>query len=187
MNANPLSDVRVRQAIAYAIDRNLIVESVFGGYAVPADGLLPNGPFKSPNLERLSVRSREGHGAPRRSRLGWQPHARDGLLLRRPDHCRSDGRAAGAAGRCRHQHDLRPDRRRRRQDPQLDPRGPEGQVGGDLGHGLRRPRRDGDAGVLQRLRHRQSQRRRLPGLAGTRRADRRVPTRPPIRKPPRRR
>ncbi len=51
LNANPLSDVRVRQAIAYAIDRNLIVESVFGGYAVPADGLLPNGPFKSPNLD----------------------------------------------------------------------------------------------------------------------------------------
>jgi peptide/nickel transport system substrate-binding protein len=51
LNNNPLSDVRVRQAIAYAIDRNLIVEAVFGGYAVPADGLLPNGPFKSPNLD----------------------------------------------------------------------------------------------------------------------------------------
>lgn len=51
LNGNPLSDVRVRQAITYAIDRSLIVESVFGGYAVPADGLLPNGPFKSPNLD----------------------------------------------------------------------------------------------------------------------------------------
>jgi peptide/nickel transport system substrate-binding protein len=51
LNGNPLSDVRVRQAIIHAIDRNLIVESVFGGYAVPADGLLPNGPFKSPNLD----------------------------------------------------------------------------------------------------------------------------------------
>jgi len=50
LNGNPLSDVRVRQAIAYAIDRSLIVESVFGGFAVPADGLLPNGPFKSENL-----------------------------------------------------------------------------------------------------------------------------------------
>src|SRR5262245_52201012 len=39
-NGNPLSDVRVRQAIAYAIDRNLITESVFGGFAVPATGLL---------------------------------------------------------------------------------------------------------------------------------------------------
>ncbi|RYE10720.1 MAG: peptide ABC transporter substrate-binding protein [Hyphomicrobiales bacterium] len=50
LNNNPLSDIRVRQAIAHAIDRNLIVESVFGGYAVPAIGMLPNGPFKSPNL-----------------------------------------------------------------------------------------------------------------------------------------
>jgi peptide/nickel transport system substrate-binding protein len=50
LNNNPLSDIRVRQAIAYAIDRNLIVESVFGGYAVPAIGMLPNGPYKSPNL-----------------------------------------------------------------------------------------------------------------------------------------
>ncbi len=54
LNANPLSDVRVRQAIAYAIDRNLITESVFGGFAVPADGLLPNGPFKSPNLDKYA-------------------------------------------------------------------------------------------------------------------------------------
>ena len=52
LNNNPLSDVRVRQAISYAVDRNLITESVFGGYAVPADGLLPNGPFKSPNLNK---------------------------------------------------------------------------------------------------------------------------------------
>ena len=52
LNGNPLSDVRVRQAIAYAVDRNLITESVFAGFAVPADGLLPNGPFKSPNLDK---------------------------------------------------------------------------------------------------------------------------------------
>lgn len=50
LNGNPLSDVRVRQAIAYAIDKKLIVDSVFGGYAVAADGLLPNGPFKSDKL-----------------------------------------------------------------------------------------------------------------------------------------
>lgn len=52
LNNNPLSDVRIRQAIAYAVDRNLITESVFAGFAVPADGLLPNGPFKSPNLDK---------------------------------------------------------------------------------------------------------------------------------------
>lgn len=50
LNGNPLSDVRVRQAIEYAIDKKAIVENVFGGYAVPADGLLPNGPFKSDKL-----------------------------------------------------------------------------------------------------------------------------------------
>jgi len=50
LNGNPLSDVRVRQAIAYAIDKKAIVDNVYGGYAVVADGLLPNGPFKSDKL-----------------------------------------------------------------------------------------------------------------------------------------
>jgi len=54
LNGNPLSDVRVRQAIEYAIDKKAIVENVFGGYAVPADGLLPNGPFKSDKLNAYS-------------------------------------------------------------------------------------------------------------------------------------
>ena len=50
LNGNPLSDVRVRQAIAYAIDKKAIVDNVYGGYAVVADGLLPNDPFKSDKL-----------------------------------------------------------------------------------------------------------------------------------------
>ena len=33
LNGNPLSDVRVRQAIAYAIDKKAIVDNVYGGYA----------------------------------------------------------------------------------------------------------------------------------------------------------
>ena len=37
---NPLSDLRVRQAIAYAIDRKLICAQVFGGACDPGDGTL---------------------------------------------------------------------------------------------------------------------------------------------------
>jgi peptide/nickel transport system substrate-binding protein len=37
----PLSDLRVRQAIAHAIDRNAIVDTILKGLATPATGLLP--------------------------------------------------------------------------------------------------------------------------------------------------
>ena len=50
LNENPLSDVRVRQALAYAIDMPTIIETIFEGNAVKAVGLLPNGPFKNPDL-----------------------------------------------------------------------------------------------------------------------------------------
>jgi peptide/nickel transport system substrate-binding protein len=36
-----LSDARVRQAIAYAIDRNTMIKSLMGGHARPAESLLP--------------------------------------------------------------------------------------------------------------------------------------------------
>ncbi len=36
-----LADVRVRRAIAHAIDREAIIASLLGGYALPASGLLP--------------------------------------------------------------------------------------------------------------------------------------------------
>ena len=39
-DVNPLSDLRVRQAIAYAIDRDLICQQVFGGACDPGDGTL---------------------------------------------------------------------------------------------------------------------------------------------------
>lgn len=51
LNGNPLSDVRVREAIAYAIDKDTIIATIFDGNAVRADGLLPLGPFHSPNLD----------------------------------------------------------------------------------------------------------------------------------------
>lgn len=41
VNSNPLSDVRVRQAIAYAIDMDTIAETFFAGMVTPADSLTP--------------------------------------------------------------------------------------------------------------------------------------------------
>lgn len=50
INENALSDPRVRQAIAYAIDMDTIAETIFEGAAVPAVGLLPDGPNKPTDL-----------------------------------------------------------------------------------------------------------------------------------------
>ncbi|HET8728585.1 MAG TPA: ABC transporter substrate-binding protein, partial [Alphaproteobacteria bacterium] len=50
-NSNQLSDVRVRRAIAHAIDKKTIVETLLDGKAIVADGLLPNGPMKSKTLD----------------------------------------------------------------------------------------------------------------------------------------
>lgn len=54
INENPLSDPRVRQAIAYAIDMETIAETIFEGAAVPAVGLLPDGPNKPTDLNPYS-------------------------------------------------------------------------------------------------------------------------------------
>ncbi|MGE4610365.1 MAG: ABC transporter substrate-binding protein [Paracoccaceae bacterium] len=48
--ANQLSDVRVRQAIAYAIDMDTIVETLFEGKAIAADSMIPNGAWKADGL-----------------------------------------------------------------------------------------------------------------------------------------
>lgn len=52
--ANQLSDERVRQAIAYAIDMETIVETLFEGKAIVADSMIPNGGFKATGLEGYS-------------------------------------------------------------------------------------------------------------------------------------
>ena len=51
-NSNPLSDLRVRQAIAYAIDMDTIAETLLEGMAIAADSRIPNGPFKAPGLNQ---------------------------------------------------------------------------------------------------------------------------------------
>lgn len=53
-NSNPLSDPRVRQAIAYAIDMDTIVDTLLEGKAISAVGLLPNGPLKPEGLNEYS-------------------------------------------------------------------------------------------------------------------------------------
>lgn len=47
---NQLSDPRVRQAIAYAIDMETIVETLFEGKAIVADSMIPNGAWKAEGL-----------------------------------------------------------------------------------------------------------------------------------------
>lgn len=51
---NMLSDERVRQAIAYAIDMDTIVETLFEGKAIVADSMIPNGGFKAEGLDPYS-------------------------------------------------------------------------------------------------------------------------------------
>lgn len=50
INDEQLSDPRVRQAIAYAIDMDTIVETLLESKAIAADSMLPNGPHKPADL-----------------------------------------------------------------------------------------------------------------------------------------
>jgi peptide/nickel transport system substrate-binding protein len=54
INSEALSDPRVRQAIAYAIDMDTIVETLLEGKAIAADSMLPNGPHKPSGLNPYS-------------------------------------------------------------------------------------------------------------------------------------
>jgi peptide/nickel transport system substrate-binding protein len=52
ITGSPLSDIRVRQAIGYAIDMDAVCTSLFEGKAIPADSLIENGPWKATGLDR---------------------------------------------------------------------------------------------------------------------------------------
>ncbi len=54
VNNNPLSDVRVRQAIAYAIDMDKLAKTLFKGMVTPAECLVPPGPFHAPGLNKYT-------------------------------------------------------------------------------------------------------------------------------------
>lgn len=46
----PLADVRVRQALAYAIDMDTVCETIFNGLATPALSMTPEGPWRAEGL-----------------------------------------------------------------------------------------------------------------------------------------
>ena len=53
LERKPLSDVKVRQAIAHAIDKKFITKALMGGFAVPADGpIVASSPFFSNDIAR---------------------------------------------------------------------------------------------------------------------------------------
>lgn len=52
----PLSDVRVRKAIAHAIDKNFITKALMGGFAKPADGpIIASSPFAVDDVVRYPL------------------------------------------------------------------------------------------------------------------------------------
>ncbi len=52
----PLDDVRVRQAIAYAVDRNFITKALHKGVSIPSTGpLVPSSPFYTDDVEKYDV------------------------------------------------------------------------------------------------------------------------------------
>lgn len=53
LERKPLSDVRVRKAIAHAIDKNFVTKALMGGFATVSDGpLVPSSPFAVTDLVR---------------------------------------------------------------------------------------------------------------------------------------
>ena len=56
LERKPVSDLKVRQAIAYAIDKNFVTKALMGGFAKPADGpIAPGGPLASADLTRYPL------------------------------------------------------------------------------------------------------------------------------------
>ena len=54
--SKPTSDVRVRQAIAYTVDRNFLINAVMRGTSKPAyTGIHPDSIFHEPNVERYDL------------------------------------------------------------------------------------------------------------------------------------
>ncbi|MES2533205.1 MAG: ABC transporter substrate-binding protein [Pseudomonadota bacterium] len=56
LERKPLADVKVRKAIASAIDKNFITKALMGGFATPADGpIVPGSPFAIPDMVKYPL------------------------------------------------------------------------------------------------------------------------------------
>ena len=104
----PLDDVRVRQAIAYAIDRKAIIDGAQNGLGAPIGShLTPNDPGYVDLTGHVSARSREGEGAAegsgRHDAARAQPHPAAAALRAsgRRDHRRSSSPRSGSTPRSR--------------------------------------------------------------------------------------
>ena len=91
----PFDNPKVRQAIAYAINKEALAKVAFNGYATPAEGVVPQGVEYAVKLGAMAVRRGEGQEADGRSRLSER--LRDRALVGLQSHDRAKGDAVPAA------------------------------------------------------------------------------------------
>ena len=65
----PFDNPKVRQAIAYAINKEALAKVAFNGYAAPAEGVAPQGVEYAVKIGAVAVRRRQGEAAADRGRL----------------------------------------------------------------------------------------------------------------------
>ena len=74
LERKPLSDVKVRKAIATAIDKNFITKALMGGFAKPADGpIVPSSPFATTDLVKYPLDLKKA--AAMLDEAGYKPNA----------------------------------------------------------------------------------------------------------------
>ncbi|MEW6216757.1 MAG: ABC transporter substrate-binding protein [Candidatus Bipolaricaulota bacterium] len=89
VNQSPFDDVRVRRAISYAIDVDLIIEFILNGLATPIPTIMsPDSPFYAPLTpygydpeKAKALLSAAGYGAGFTVTIDTQPHFRDVALV----------------------------------------------------------------------------------------------------------
>lgn len=75
LERKPLADVRVRKALAHALDKNFITKALMAGFAKPADGpIVPSSPFAASDVTRYPVDLKKA--AALLDEAGFKPDAR---------------------------------------------------------------------------------------------------------------